>query len=405
MLIDESNTTNFTERLKKYLLSIVMFKYFDSAILILGFGFTVFYSLYENRIESIKKLLTGNNEILITRIDVFNIVTIVAIVFLILQIISWRTQFKRSYEQQKLVFENEKQLTVAREYYIKSLSHDFSRICNDALKQSVKQLVSLYSFIHSATVYKYNVKTIGAYIQINLKPVRTHCIVNTRTSIIFENYYIDKTFFNRFMELRHRCSMYTKMTIPEDLSNELLILLYDLNEVMLDSRFDSSDEDDIIESEELTISINQINDYHCGCFALVNAIKALLEGIYEVETVYDNFESVLRSRMRTGILTSILLENEYYHIHQGQSSKKGRIYMWQPFLFNNFDCILSLNVNVDDLQNDFTKLFTNDEIRQSCISSKESIPWNLLRKRILETAKSTFDEVLDKIMGINLQNN
>ncbi len=365
---------------------------------------TVFFPLYSGRIESVVKLLNGTGSTF-TVSDGWNIAMVItfffmSIIFGIIGVMVY--QYKLVADS---ITRNEYELSVAKEYYLSSNRYSIDKMYSDALKQACKEIVGLFSFVHSATIYRYSIKTDNKVAHINLKPYRTHSILNTRTTLIFENYYVDKKFYDRFMELRHKVSMYTKNTIPEFLMVEAVKLMNDLNKLLIKSTPTENDQNNSLETMQNIapelFNNDEIDDTICTCYAIVCAITALFDGVIEFKSLYDNYVETISYHMRTGILTAILLDSEYYQTNFKKNSKNGRIYLWSPLQIFNRSCILALNINESDMHNDYVKLFTNTEIREHNLYKNEVVHWNFIRDRLREKVMETFDSIMIKLLGIS----
>ena len=239
---------------------------------------------------------------------------------------------------------------------------DFSMFARQLLFKSVlKEFVNGNSEIDSCQLYAYSLHRIGDDINIKIRDQGGYCCENVEINSIMQSYY--ELNYSDYSEFQ---SIMSKWKLLRGLDDELFA---DTAEKVLTQLIDLSDE--LILKLNSLNDVNDIKNIHFAEYRLLNIIIFLTKkiAVLQQNKANDNgqvpsqsFEGYvahmknpfgeekkkiadyLEYNKRTGLMGSILTDEEFGFSYEGQSEKCGRVYVCFPIDLFGVDTVVLFTI-------------------------------------------------------------
>ncbi|MFC4075901.1 hypothetical protein [Salinithrix halophila] len=180
------------------------------------------------------------------------------------------------------------------------------------------------SFVLAAQLYTYSVKQAEGQLQIKINHLDGYVWEKTDLNAMVQTYYsLDLSLYRDFERARKK--------FVRGEFEELLRFIQKNN-------------------HEISTSV-EINDRTAIQYALVRLALDLLEDVMDFEFFLDPAKvKKITNHKRTGILRGLLLKGEFYKfLHEGNSEKKGRVYLTKTITIKNTDHVFLLTLSPEIL--------------------------------------------------------
>jgi len=318
---------------------------------------------------------SNQNDSLITILKINYNISLIWVLYIIIFIITISPSiysklvdpFKNKIKNQEKLIEEQKQLLISKAGSLMDKYNDLQQYQEkETLLKYLSRLTSNNSFIHSSQLYSYTKNIYNESTTIKVTYVNGSASEQIDINAIVQGYYnLPNDIYlkiNNILQKNNKlntletkkdfATLEIESEIEENIKNDIESKISDF----IDEYYPKIKDKELKELDELDSYILALLEL---CFEVALKIsneseEDIQDAIWSLNLFDDETKNIfLREIKRTGILTGILKVNEHIFRNEGNSNKKGRIYITRCFKLNGQDYIILLSIfpNIVDYPN------------------------------------------------------